>query len=117
MAKGRLQCVGSSLHLKQTFGSGYRVTLGVVPEKLEDVQKFVESNIKGATIQGQIIGGYINYVIPRDSTQELVPFFRKLEARKEELGIIDLQLGLTTLEEVFLSIAENAELNAISVGF
>lgn len=115
MARGRLQCVGSSLHLKQKFGSGYRLTIGAVPGKTEGVQKFIESNIKGSKIQGSVIGGYMNYLVPREATAELVPFFRKLEAQKDDLGIMDLQLGLTTLEEVFLSIAESAELKAIAV--
>lgn len=115
MARGRLQCVGSSLHLKQKFGSGYRLTIGAVPGKVEEVQKFVESNIKGSKIQGAVIGGYMNYLVPRNMTSELVPFFRKLESQKDSLGIMDLQLGLTTLEEVFLSIAESAELKSIQV--
>lgn len=33
MAKGRLQCLGSSLRLKQKFGAGYRVTVGVDEKK------------------------------------------------------------------------------------
>ena len=30
MARGRLRCIGSSLHLKSRFGSGYQVTIRVV---------------------------------------------------------------------------------------
>lgn len=103
------------MHLKQTFGSGYRLTIGVANGRTEAAHKFIETSIQGATIQGAVIGGYMNYLVPRKYTSELVPFFRKLEENKEELGILDLQLGLTTLEEVFLSIAENAELKAIAV--
>jgi hypothetical protein len=72
------------------------------------------------------MSGYMNYAVPRESTQDLIPFFRKLEATQNELEIHDIQarhwmlfrnndaifvqLSLTTLEEVFLTIAENAEL-------
>lgn len=37
-------------------------------------------------------------------------FFTELQEREKELGIADIQLGLTTLEEVFLNIAKQAEL-------
>ncbi|KAJ8493630.1 hypothetical protein OPV22_015351 [Ensete ventricosum] len=38
----------------------------------------------------------------------------KLQDREEEFGILDIQLGLTTLEEVFLNIAKLAELESSS---
>lgn len=37
-------------------------------------------------------------------------FFGELQDREGEFGISDIQLGLTTLEEVFLNIAKQAEL-------
>lgn len=37
-------------------------------------------------------------------------FFAELDNRKTELGILNIQIGLSTLEEVFLSIAKKAEL-------
>lgn len=37
-------------------------------------------------------------------------FFAELEDREKEFGISDIQIGLTTLEEVFLNIARKAEL-------
>lgn len=37
-------------------------------------------------------------------------FFAELDKRKTEFGILNIQIGLTTLEEVFLSIAKKAEL-------
>jgi hypothetical protein len=44
-------------------------------------------------------------------------FFKLLEERKAELGVSDLQLGLTTLEEVFLTISRQADLeNAAAEG-
>lgn len=37
-------------------------------------------------------------------------FFTELQDREKEFGIADIQLGLTTLEEVFLNIARQADL-------
>lgn len=42
-------------------------------------------------------------------------FFAELQDREEEFGISDIQLGLTTLEEVFLNIAKQAELESSSM--
>lgn len=39
-------------------------------------------------------------------------FFAELEKRETEFGISDIQLSLTTLEEVFLNIAKQAELES-----
>jgi len=38
--------------------------------------------------------------------------FSELQDREEEFSISDIQLGLTTLEEVFLNIAKQAELES-----
>jgi hypothetical protein len=45
----------------------------------------------------------------------LLPYqdcFTELQDREEEFGISDIQFGLTTLEEVFLNIAKQAELES-----
>lgn len=86
MARGKLQCVGTSLHLKQKFGSGYRITIGTSENKVESTQAFVSKYVPGAALSGAAIGGYMTFVVPRDSTSYLVPFFKKLEKRKEKLG-------------------------------
>ena len=49
------------------------------------------------------------YFFPLMSEQK---FFKDLEERKREFGITDIQIGLTTLNEVFLNIAKKAELES-----
>ena len=115
MAGGHLQCVGSSLRLKQRFGAGYRVSVGTQDSHVQDVIQFFQQNVEGVQVQGKPIGGYINLTIPRTSNHQLVPFFEALEKSRHDLGIHDLQLSLTTLEEVFLSVAESAELKRIGM--
>lgn len=39
-------------------------------------------------------------------------FFAELQDREDEFGIADIHLGLATLEEVFLNIARQAELES-----
>lgn len=39
-------------------------------------------------------------------------FFAELQGRETEFGIKDIQLGLTTLEEVFMNIAKQADIES-----
>eukprot|EP00887_Chlorella_sp_A99_P004766 scaffold4.g4766.t1 len=55
---------------------------------------------------------YMLFLLPKDAEAALPGFLRALEARRYALGITDLQISLTSLEEVFLSIARVAELEA-----
>ena len=46
MASGRLQCVGSQLHLKNKFGSGYKLTMVLKNNaNINDVDTFVKTTI------------------------------------------------------------------------
>ncbi|KAK4374557.1 hypothetical protein RND71_005234 [Anisodus tanguticus] len=90
MAKGRLRCIGTSIRLKSKFGTGFIASVGFSSEtsQPEAVKHFFKSE-----------------------------FFTELQARESEFGINDIQLGLTTLEEVFMNIAKQAELEtAIAEG-
>ena len=48
---------------------------------------------------------YLEFLIPQSLGSQLPGFLRELETRSRELGISDVQLSLTSLEEVFLTIA------------
>lgn len=37
MVKGRLRCIGSSLYLKEHYGSGHRLTLNIEKESYDKV--------------------------------------------------------------------------------
>ena len=52
---------------------------------------------------------YIDYTVARNYEATLPALFAELDKRKDELGIIDVNLGMVTLEDVFLAIAKQAE--------
>lgn len=56
---------------------------------------------------------YITYLVPRAQETMLPEFLKKLESAQDKLQIRDIQLSLTTLEEVFLKIARDAESEAL----
>ncbi|KAJ7195011.1 hypothetical protein O6H91_Y513100 [Diphasiastrum complanatum] len=114
MAKGMLQCIGTSIHLKSKFGTGYLVTINLhkaeitSPLKTPDIKLFFRENLGIEPKEEN--KAYLTFIIPRQREHLLADFFTKLQSRQSELGISDIQLSLTTLEEVFLNIARKAEL-------
>ena len=122
MARGKLRCIGTSLRLKQRFGSGYNVAVSVVPprnavgagdadliqQRSETVRKlFMDRLGLKPEEEGRV---YISYLVPNDKEEQLVDFLKELEREADKIGVTDIQLSLTSLEEVFLNIAKMAEM-------
>ncbi|XP_020104901.1 ABC transporter A family member 2-like [Ananas comosus] len=126
MAKGKLRCIGTSIRLKSKFGTGYIANVSfsgngtgqspinnsTAPSEhhLEQVKSFFKDrlNVDPREENRQ----FLTFVIPHDKEPLLTEFFAELQDREREFGISDIQLGLTTLEEVFLNIAKQAELES-----
>ncbi|OMO54833.1 ABC transporter-like protein [Corchorus capsularis] len=124
MAKGRLRCIGTSIRLKSRFGSGFIANIRFIGNNNgidspdsdvvatsyhhESVKQFFKSHLNIEPKEEN--KGFMTFVIPHDREKLLTEVFRKLQDREREFGIADTQLGLTTLEEVFLEIAKKAEL-------
>uniref|UniRef100_A0A5B6YUA3 Putative ABC transporter A family member 2-like n=1 Tax=Davidia involucrata TaxID=16924 RepID=A0A5B6YUA3_DAVIN len=122
MAKGRLRCIGTSIRLKSRFGTGFIANVSfsgstnatpakgdaVATTHHEAVKHFFKCHLN--VIPKEENKTFLTFVIPHEKEGVLTKFFAELEGRKREFGIADIQLGLTTLEEVFLNIARQAEL-------
>ncbi|KAI3943513.1 hypothetical protein MKW92_035273 [Papaver armeniacum] len=131
VAKGKLRCIGTSIRLKSRFGTGLVATVSFAentsrqfpvdgdavtdePHHLA-VKQFFKHHLN--VVPKEENKSFLTFVIPRDKEKLLSDFFDKLEDQKNEFGIGDIQLGLTTLEEVFLNIAKKAEFeNALNEG-
>ncbi|GLC34108.1 hypothetical protein PLESTB_000838300 [Pleodorina starrii] len=138
MARGKLRCVGTSLRLKQRFGSGYTLSVSVtaatatgraagagggggggpseagtpagVERRVAAVKRFFQDRLGLAPVDES--KAYMHFLIARDKEPLLNAFLAELESQRGSLGITDVQLSLTSLEEVFLNIARKAELEA-----
>ncbi|CAL1368225.1 unnamed protein product [Linum trigynum] len=125
MAKGRLRCIGTSIRLKSRFGTGFvtNVSFGEKvngqspinqpvdsPATHEDVKQFFKHHLD--VTPAEETKSFMTFVIPHDKEKLLTNFFAELEDRQAEFGIKDIQLGLATLEEVFLNIARQAEVES-----
>lgn len=135
ICRGRLQCIGNSLRLKQRFGTGYSISVacGSAPEagashpggshpgssSAADAQLSGEDKAARARVRAlfqEKLGVkpfeesylYMQFLVPREREADLARFIGDLQAREKELRISDLMISLTTLEEVFLKIATQA---------
>ncbi|XP_060204668.1 ABC transporter A family member 2-like [Lycium barbarum] len=128
MAKGRLRCIGTSIRLKSKFGTGFIADVSFsggtngTPEREhtlstsqpEAVKQFFKSRLD--VVPKEENKSFLTFVIPHDKEKLLTDFFAELQDREKEFDISDIQLGLTTLEEVFLNIAKQAELEDVAEG-
>ncbi|KAJ1401643.1 P-loop containing nucleoside triphosphate hydrolase [Sesbania bispinosa] len=126
MAKGKLRCIGTSIRLKSRFGTGFIANISfygnnsehspangdaiISAEHREAVKQFFKNRLD--VVPKEENNSFLTFVIPHDRESLLSNFFSELQDREEEFGISDIQLGLTTLEEVFLNIAKQAELES-----
>uniref|UniRef100_J3MSS8 ABC transporter domain-containing protein n=1 Tax=Oryza brachyantha TaxID=4533 RepID=J3MSS8_ORYBR len=128
MAKGKLRCIGTSIRLKSKFGTGYIANVNFSgnghtqsPNVNGNAEVPVNPNIEAVKLffkerldvdPKEESRTFLTFVIPHQKEPLLTGFFGELQDREREFGISDIQLGLTTLEEVFLNIAKQAELES-----
>jgi energy-coupling factor transporter ATP-binding protein EcfA2 len=129
MAKGKLRCIGTSIRLKSKFGTGYIANVNFsgnghtqspnvvngstetpVNPNIEVVKQFFKERLDVDPKEESKT--FLTFVIAHEKEPLLTRFFGELQDREREFGISDIQLGLTTLEEVFLNIAKQAELES-----
>jgi ABC-type multidrug transport system ATPase subunit len=109
MSHGKLRCVGSPLWLKARFGVGYLLTIttterGAVAEgdRGENVREGIMRLVPAAEFISEVARD-LSFRLPRSSAPDFPALLDALEAnaRVEAFG-----LSVTTLEEVFIRIAE-----------
>ncbi|XP_025772505.1 ATP-binding cassette sub-family A member 17-like [Puma concolor] len=104
MAKGELQCCGSSLFLKQKYGAGYYMTLVKKPHcSTEKIAHLIYHHIPNAVMQSSI-GEELTFILPKKSMPRFASLFTELEQRQVELGIASFGASVTTMEEVFIRV-------------
>uniref|UniRef100_A0A8D3D687 ABC transporter domain-containing protein n=1 Tax=Scophthalmus maximus TaxID=52904 RepID=A0A8D3D687_SCOMX len=122
ISHGKMRCCGSSLFLKKRFGSGYYLTLvrdgtekmaGITRKNytMYSVGQLVRRNVPEAVFL-ESIGQEITYILPysgaRDGTFALL--FQELDLAMADLGLTSYGISDTTLEEIFLKVAEDTGL-------
>ncbi|XP_069920743.1 phospholipid-transporting ATPase ABCA3 isoform X2 [Oryctolagus cuniculus] len=111
MVKGTLQCCGSSIFLKKRYGVGYHL---VIVKKLDcDVKRvsnLIIYYVPTASLENDV-AAELSFLLPKEYTHRFEALFAELEERQEELGIAAFGVSMTTLEEVFFAVSDQAEEN------
>jgi len=114
IANGSLQCLGSQLHLKNRFGKGYQLKVNLVEadnmtkdDQIKGIDACVKELAPGAELTSEESRNRC-YILPREGTS-VSAVFKTMEAHRRSLGIREWGINMTSLEEVFMHIAEAAE--------
>ncbi|RLN48979.1 hypothetical protein BBJ28_00019753, partial [Nothophytophthora sp. Chile5] len=112
MAEGELRCCGSSLFLKNRFGAGYNLTLVKDDATCDDhaVSAFVKSFVPAAQLLSNV-GSEIAFQLPLASSSQFASMFAEMDRRLKRLGLLSYGVSVTTLEEVFIKVAELGDEN------
>lgn len=109
MAEGEVRCCGSSLFLKNRFGAGYNLTI-VKKEGCNDrhVIDFITSRIPSGRILSNV-GTELAFQLPMNTSSQFAQLFRDLDSHLEQLQLRTYGISVTTMEEVFIKVAEASD--------
>jgi ABC-type multidrug transport system ATPase subunit len=107
MSEGLLLCSGSSLFLKNKFGAGYLLIFSKVStdSPVELIEAEVKSIISSAQLLSSVAGEVI-YRLPLIATHSFHELFASIDSKKHSMGIRSFGLSITSLEQVFISLAK-----------
>lgn len=111
MANGEVKCCGSSLYLKSKFGVGYQLTVvlkgAIASSKLtKSIQEIIAKHIPEMSVVSDV-AKELCVRLPTNTSKRFPGLFDELDNDKQELGIQSYGISVTTVEEVFLKVAEN----------
>eukprot|EP01038_Epipyxis_sp_PR26KG_P005748 gene5748-7937_t len=115
MAHGKLQCVGSSLFLKNRFGVGYTLTIVKQSQEKQSKEILFEISSKITSVvtkhipEAQVlsdVGAEQSFRLPFEASSRFVRLFSELDEAKAESSIQEYGISVTTLEEVFIRVGE-----------
>lgn len=103
MNHGQVKCCGSPIFLKNTFGSGYRLTLAKNNANFDEKEftSLLSNNLAEFRVESNI-AAEMTISIPFTLNSSLPALFTQMEAKKETLGIDGYGISSPTIEEVFI---------------
>ena len=111
MGDGKLQCCGSSLFLKNLFGVGYSMVIeksDPIKFNSNEVKNLVASHVPSAKVLTDV-GAELAFQLPLSSSEKFQGLFNYIDSNQSSLGIRSYGMSVTTLEEVFIRVAEGTK--------
>ncbi|XP_065189363.1 ATP-binding cassette sub-family A member 9-like [Sycon ciliatum] len=112
IVNGRLQCIGSTQHLKTKYGGHYQLELklsteqeGNLEERMEAVRQYIKDLFSGMEVMEEFNERAL-YKIPLDELGHLSVAFSALEEAKEKFSVEEYSLSQASLEQVFINFAK-----------
>ncbi|KAH6569157.1 hypothetical protein BASA50_008935 [Batrachochytrium salamandrivorans] len=109
MAKGNLRCIANPVRLKQIYGSGYHIHFNSLAQDTDRASAFIESVLPMGWRQVDAFDTSVSYEFASNAGK-LSSLFKTIESRKAQEGILDWGVGQTTLEEVFIRLLDEADI-------
>ncbi|CAL8264080.1 unnamed protein product [Arctogadus glacialis] len=110
ISRGQLRCVGSSLYLKTKWGVGYHLRMSLGDGcKTESIQEVVQQHVPTATLLRQR-DTELTFTLPFESIDAFTGLFSELDSQAH-LGVVNYGVSMTTLEDVFLRLEAEAEVD------
>uniref|UniRef100_A0A8C2WZ13 ABC transporter domain-containing protein n=1 Tax=Cyclopterus lumpus TaxID=8103 RepID=A0A8C2WZ13_CYCLU len=106
ISQGQLRCVGSSMYLKVKCGVGYHLSERC---EAEQISSLVSRHVPKAKLSRQH-EAEMTFTLPFESMDTFSGLFSELD-RQPALGIINYGVSMTTLEDVFLRLEAEAEVD------
>ena len=116
--------------LKKRFGTGYQIAVMVsgdggkmsygdlskaasddIEAKRAKIMKLFKESLNAEPFDDT--GTYLAFGISQERQKDMVRILEQLEKQKEALGLRDIQLSMTSLEEVFLAISRQADSRSV----
>ncbi|XP_016056951.1 PREDICTED: ATP-binding cassette sub-family A member 8-like [Miniopterus natalensis] len=110
MVSGRLRCIGSIQHLKSRFGKDYLLEMKV--KTLAQVEALHGEILRlfPLAARQERYSSLMVYKLPVEDVRPLAQAFFKLEKVKQSFDLEDYSLSQSTLEQVFLELSKEQEL-------
>ena len=105
MSMGELKCLGTALYLKNKYGTGYAFTVQFAHRHKDRMMQYVSKILPQATVRDDF-PGHVVYNLNREDFR-ISELFREVGDNGKENGIVDWGLTQTSMEDVFLNVAEN----------
>ncbi|XP_076007941.1 cholesterol transporter ABCA5 [Genypterus blacodes] len=110
ISQGQLRCVGSSMYLKIKCGVGYHIRMSVKEGcDSETITALVKQHVPKAKLSRQQ-EAELTFTLPFESMDTFPDLFSEID-NQPNLGIINYGVSMTTLEDVFLRLEAEAEVD------
>ncbi|XP_061611302.1 ATP-binding cassette sub-family A member 5 isoform X2 [Phyllopteryx taeniolatus] len=110
ISQGRLKCVGSSMYLKTKCGVGYHLRMSVSERcDCQKIYSLVQQHVPKAKLTRQQ-EAELTFTLPFESRDRFAGLFSELDSRPD-LGLVNYGVSMTTLEDVFLRLEAEAEVD------